>query len=167
MESNVYVMDTSGFIVGTNFNDGTMVTVPGVVDEIIDSSTQLRFDLLLDSGLKVESPLDSCIEHVISAAKSTGDDSVLSRTDLAILAKALESLSTGKVILITDDYAVQNVAASLGIEYRSAGSKGIKKNILWELKCRGCGAIVKSGNECPICGSEVRRHRVRGKNILD
>jgi UPF0271 protein len=162
MESNVYVMDTSGFIVGTNFSEGTMVTVPGVADEIIDSSTRLRFDLLLDSGLRVESPLEGCIEHVISAAKSTGDDTVLSGTDLDILAKALELLSKGKVILITDDYAVQNVAASLGIEYRSAGSKGIKKNILWEQKCRGCGAIVKSGNECPICGSEVRRRRVRG-----
>jgi UPF0271 protein len=162
MESNVYVMDTSGFLVGTNFTEGTIVTVPGVVDEIIDSSTRLRFDLLVDSGLRVESPLESYIEHVILAAKSTGDDSVLSRTDLDILAKALELLSISKVILITDDYAVQNVAASLGIEYKSAGSRGIKKNILWELKCIGCGAIAKSGNECPICGSEVRRRRVRG-----
>lgn len=162
MESNVYVMDTSGFLVGTNFTEGTIVTVPGVVDEIIDSSTRLRFDLLVDSGLRVESPLEIYIEHVILAAKSTGDDSVLSRTDLDILAKALELLSISKVILITDDYAVQNVAASLGIEYKSAGSRGIKKNILWELKCIGCGAIAKSGNECPICGSEVRRRRVRG-----
>lgn len=162
MESNVYVMDTSGFLVGTNFTEGTIVTVPGVVDEIIDSSTRLRFDLLVDSGLRVESPLESYIEHVISVAKSTGDDSVLSRTDLDILAKALELLSISKVILITDDYAVQNVAASLGIEYKSAGSRGIKKNILWELKCIGCGAIAKSGNECPICGSEVRRRRVIG-----
>jgi UPF0271 protein len=162
MESNVYVMDTSGFLVGLNFTEGTIVTVPGVVDEIIDSSTRLRFDLLVDSGLRVESPLESYIEHVILAAKSTGDDSVLSRTDLDILAKALELLSISKVILITDDYAVQNVAASLGIEYKSAGSRGIKKNILWELKCIGCGAIAKSGNECPICGSEVRRRRVIG-----
>lgn len=162
MKSNIYVMDTSGFIKGTGYADGAMITVPGVVDELIDSSSRLRFDLLLERGLTVESPSKNSIERVRSVAVSTGDVSVLSATDLDVLAKALELSIGNTVILITDDYAVQNVAAWLCIHYTSAGSEGITRTIRWELKCRGCGFVVKSGSECPVCGSEVRRFRTRG-----
>jgi len=81
--------------------------------------------------------------------------------------------------LVTDDYAIQNVAANLGIEYMTAATSGIRKKVVWELKCTGCGNVVESGKamkpgkavvsgnvvesaiECPICGSGVRRRRVK------
>lgn len=160
MKKTVYVIDTSGFIAGAEFIDGPMFTVPGVVDEIVDKHTRLRFDLLVNEGLKVELPLKIYHEKVRFAAISTGDNNVLSKTDVDILAKALELNEECSVVMITDDYAIQNVAASLGIKYKSSVSKGIKSRIRWELKCIGCGAAVKSGNECPICGSGVTRHRV-------
>jgi UPF0271 protein len=160
MMANVYVIDTSGFIVGMEFTDRIMVTVPKVHDEILDSTTKLRFDLLCDRGLRVERPHKTFLERVRSAAVSCGDECVLSRTDMDILAKALEYKKEYDVILITDDYAVQNVASSLGINYRSAGSIGIKSRIVWKMKCTGCGAVVKSGNECPICGSGVKRYKI-------
>ena len=185
MIDKVYVIDTSGFIAQVEFRDGTTVTVPAVVDEIMDSTSRLRFDLLKDAGLRVEHPDGACREKVRSAAISTGDASVLSVTDLDILAKALELKSSFGVILVTDDYAIQNVAANLGIEYKTAATPGIRKKVLWELKCTGCGNVVesgkamksgkavvsgktmksgnvvKSGIECPICGSGVRRRRVK------
>ena len=185
MKDIVYVIDTSGFIAQVEFRDGTTVTVPAVVDEIVDSTSRLRFDLLKDAGLRVELPDGACREKVRSAAISTGDASVLSATDLDILAKALELKSGFWVILVTDDYAIQNVAAKLGIEYMAAATSGIKKNVVWELKCTGCGNVVESGSvvksgkvmksgkavesgnvvesgiECPICGSGVRRRRVK------
>jgi UPF0271 protein len=168
MKDKVYVIDTSGFIARAEFRDGTTVTVPAVVDEIIDSTSRLMFDLLKDIGLRVELPERNYREVVRSAAISTGDASVLSVTDVDILAKALEMNSEYEVILVTDDYAIQNVAANLGIEYRTAATSGIKKKIVWELKCTGCGNIVESGNavesgiECPICGSGIRRRRLNG-----
>ena len=192
MIDKVYVIDTSGFIAQVEFRDGTTVTVPGVVDEIMDSTSRLRFDLLKDAGLRVELPDGACREKVRSTAISTGDASVLSVTDLDILAKALELKSWFGVILVTDDYAIQNVAANLGIECKTAATPGIRKKVLWELKCTGCGNVVESGNvvgsgkavlsgkvmksgkamvsgnvvesgiECPICGSGVRRRRVKG-----
>jgi UPF0271 protein len=167
MKDKVYVIDTSGFIIQVEFRDGTIVTVPAVVDEIIDSTSKLRFDLLKDAGLRIELPDVACLRKVRSAAISTGDATVLSVTDLDILAKALELKSEFEVILVTDDYAIQNVAARLGIEYMTASTSGIKKKVVWELKCTGCGNVVESGNvveksiECPICGSGVRRRRVR------
>ena len=179
MKDKVYVIDTSGFITQVEFRDGTTVTVPAVVDEIMDSTSRLRFDLLKDAGLRVELPDGACREKVRSAAISTGDASVLSVTDLDILAKALELKDRFEVILVTDDYAIQNVAANLGIEYMAAATSGIRKKVVWELKCTGCGNVVEAGNvmksgkavvsgnvvksgiECPICGSVVRRRRVK------
>ncbi|MCK4936982.1 MAG: DNA-binding protein [Methanosarcinales archaeon] len=161
MKEKVYVIDTSGFIVGVQFNDGDMVTVPGVVDEIIDSTSRLRFDLMYDAGLKVEPPLGTFKEQVVSAAASTGDAGVLSKTDIEVLAKALELAQNSKVIFITDDYAVQNVASCLELEFKPAGSSGITKKIVWELRCTGCGIVVNYGSECQICGSAIRRRRAR------
>ena len=162
MKDKVYVIDTSGFITQLEFRDGTTVTVPAVVDEIMDRTSRLRFDMLKDAGIRVELPDGACRKKVISTAISTGDASVLSVTDLDILAKALELKSGFGVILVTDDYAIQNVAANLGIEYKTAGTSGIRKKVVWELKCTGCGNVVESGIECPICGSGVRRRRVKG-----
>ncbi len=162
MKDKVYVIDTSGFIAQVEFRDGTTVTVPAVVDEIMDSTSRLRFDLLKDAGLRVELPDVACREKVRSVAISTGDSSVLSVTDVDILAKALELKSGCGVILVTDDYAIQNVAANLGIEYMTTSTSGIKKKVVWVIKCTGCGNVVESGNECPICGSGVRRRRVKG-----
>ena len=191
MKDKVYVIDTSGFIAQVEFRDGTTVTVPAVVDEIMDSTSRLRFDLLKDAGLRVELPDGACLEKVRSTAITTGDASVLSVTDVDILAKALEMKSGYGVILVTDDYAIQNVAANLGIEYMTAATSGIRKKVVWELKCTGCGNVVESGKamksgkavvsgkamksgkavvsgnvvesaiECPICGSGVRRRRVK------
>jgi UPF0271 protein len=129
MKDKVYVIDTSGFIIQVEFRDGTIVTVPAVVDEIIDSTSKLRFDLLKDAGLRIELPDVACLRKVRSAAISTGDATVLSVTDLDILAKALELKSEFEVILVTDDYAIQNVAARLGIEYMTASTSGIKKKV--------------------------------------
>ena len=162
MKDKLYVIDTSGFITQLEFRDGMTVTVPAVVDEIMDSTSRLRFDMLKDAGLRVELPDGACREKVISTAISTGDASVLSVTDLDILAKALELKSGFGVILVTDDYAIQNVAANLGIDYKTAATSGIRKRVVWELKCTGCGNVVESGIECHICGSGVRRRRVKG-----
>ncbi len=161
MKDIIYVIDTSGFIVGIKVSPTSIVTVPGVVDEIIDKSTKLRFDLLHDAGLIVDIPYGEYKDTVRSASISTGDDSVLSNTDIDILAKALELSKRSDVILITDDYAVQNVAAILDIKYQPAATSGITKKIRWELRCTGCGSVARSGTECPICASKIKRYRIK------
>lgn len=161
MREDIYVIDASGFITGYKFSKSAMITVPRVVDEVIDMTSRLRLELLLESGLRVEKPLSKSLEQVRSAAISTGDVSVLSDTDVDLLAKALELNGEHHVILITDDYAIQNVAARLNIEFRPTVSTGIKNEVTWVKKCTGCGRIVRSEDQCPICGSSVRRHRIR------
>lgn len=161
MKDTIYVIDTSGFIVDIRLPPTSIVTVPAVVDEIIDRNTKLRFDLLHDAGLLVDLPYKEYKDIVRSTSISTGDETVLSDTDIDILAKALELSKRSTVILITDDYAVQNVAAILNIKYQPAATSGIKKKIKWELRCTGCGSVARSGTECPICASEIKRYRVK------
>lgn len=76
-----------------------LYTVPSVLSEIRDANTRARLDNLLKPFLKVQGPSDHCLQAVIDFAKKSGDFSVLSRTDLEILALTYEleiRLSGGK-----------------------------------------------------------------------
>ncbi|THH13638.1 hypothetical protein EW146_g6602 [Bondarzewia mesenterica] len=67
----------------------TYVTVPQVLDELKDRRAREHFEKLgLSAGVRVEirSPDAASLAHVIQFAKKTGDYSVLSTADLAVLA---------------------------------------------------------------------------------
>jgi UPF0271 protein len=60
--------------------------------------------------------------------------------------------------LVTDDYAVANVAAKLGVLVKSTSSKGIKETRRWIAYCSACGkAFGPDAKECPLCGNQLRR----------
>ena len=76
-----------------------LYTVPSVLSEIRDANTRARLDNLLKPFLKVHRPSAYCLQTVMDFAKKSGDFSVLSRTDLEILALTYElevRLSGGK-----------------------------------------------------------------------
>ncbi|KAI0036051.1 Nin one binding Zn-ribbon like-domain-containing protein [Vararia minispora EC-137] len=67
----------------------TYVTVPQVLDELKDKRAREHFEkLALTAGVnvKVQSPDAASLAHVVQFAKKTGDYSVLSNADLAVLA---------------------------------------------------------------------------------
>jgi rRNA maturation endonuclease Nob1 len=85
----------------------------------------------------------------------------LSQTDMSLLALALD-LSTvdGGVSLVSDDFAVRNVAEVLGIPLAQTSLKGGEwKNITWKLYCRGCGKQYTNPKltVCPVCGTQLAR----------
>ncbi len=112
-------------------------------------------DVLLETGnLRVIDPGNGSIEKIRAAAKKTGDFAKLSQADFSIVALALE-LGT---MLVTDDYAVANVAASLKILVKSTSSKGMKETRKWIAYCSACGrAFEPEAKECPLCGNKLRR----------
>jgi len=61
--------------------------------------------------------------------------------------------------LITDDYAVQNTAIHLGIKVIPAGQKKIKDVLLWEKFCIGCKRRFPTGDDCPVCGTSLKKIR--------
>ncbi len=147
----MYVLDSSAIISGVSVPVSDAVITPGVYEEVkLKSSHMLAY--------AVEVPAPEFVERVVEAAKRTGDYAVLSDTDIEVLALALQK----NAVLVTDDYAMQNVADFLKIPYDSAQMRGIKEQRRWKWRCESCGRYYrKRYDECPVCGGRLRR--VRGR----
>jgi len=145
------VADASVFILGKRL-EGEIITVPSVERELKDIRSKSRLYIF---NARVESPNIDALKRVRSAARTTGDISVLSQTDLDVLAKAIEY----GAILATDDYAVQNVALHLGLRVEPVAQPLIKKKMRRIQRCRACGRAFE-GEACPDCGTQ-RKGKIR------
>lgn len=154
-----YIADSAVFIVGYAVDSSLMVTVPSVVDELKSSDAILCFELALETGARVEIPEPEIRYKVLEMAKYTRDIEELSSTDIDILAKALEYKESA--VLLTDDYAIQNVASLLGIDVKPVAQKNIRDLLVWEKQCVGCRKRFDEGDTCPICGSPLKKRRKR------
>jgi len=154
----LYIADASLFIIRKRL-EGRFVTVPSVVEELRDEFARTTMELM---NVRVESPLESFKKEVRSKARMTRDSEELSKTDIDILAIALEYSRQEETVLVTDDFAVQNTAIQLGINVMPAGQRKIKDILLWEKQCIGCKRRFPEGDECPVCGSAMKKRR---KNI--
>lgn len=155
--SSRHALDAGAFYAGIPFlSSGRYCTTQTVFDEVkhIKKSYGV-IEALLDIGsLEVIDPDRSNIEKAKVAAKKTGDYQKLSEADFSIIALALQLETT----LLTDDYAVANVAASLKILVESSSSKGIKETRKWIAYCSACGrAFGPEAEECPLCGNKLKR----------
>ena len=158
MKMTSYIADSAVFIMGNcSVDSSLLITVPSVVDELKSRDSVLRFDLAKEGGLRVEWPEPEMVKEVQKKAEQTRDSEELSKTDLEILAKALEHRD--RAILLTDDYAVQNVAVQLGIQVKPIAQKKIRDIIIWQKQCTGCKQTFDKGDECPICGSPMKKKR--------
>lgn len=153
-----YIADSSLFILKKRL-EGSVITVPSVVDELLDENARTMMELM---DVRVEVPLEPFISEVRTKAGITKDSEELSGTDIDILAKALEYTESGdKTVLVTDDFAVQNTAIHLGIEVIPVGQRKIKDVLIWEKLCTGCKRKFPEGNVCPVCGSPMKKKRSR------
>jgi UPF0271 protein len=156
-----YVLDASAFIYGM-FPGGELVTPPKVYAEVKDESSALKREML--TGLSVREPEARWVDEVRSEALKTGDNMRLSPSDIDLLALAAEERAAGKdVAILTDDYAVQNVARKMGLTIMPLHQKRIKYNIVWEKRCMGCNRTYKEGDVCEVCGSPLKLRKARGK----
>ncbi|MFW5983899.1 MAG: NOB1 family endonuclease [Halobacteria archaeon] len=147
------VLDSSFFIEDRSLNEGEKaLSTPGVRDELEDAS-RFRFDATEGQGMRVETPSDDAVREVRNAARETGDASVLSEVDVRLVALAYEEDAE----LVTDDYAMQNVASRLGVGTRGAGKDKIEEERDWRYRCVGCGRVYDEKKRCDVCGSETTR----------
>ena len=154
--NNPYVLDSSVFIYYLRISD-TIYTVPEVLHELKSENAKIILNILIGEGLRIESPNLEAVKVVMEKSKSTGDYAKLSNTDIQLLAKALEK----NAILITDDYAIQNVAAHLAIKTQGILQKQIRKVLTWKRRCAGCGRFYEKETVCPVCGGEIKIKRAR------
>ena len=146
------VLDTSAFI-HEYTTDDDVVSVPEVHEELTGQGA-LRFDAMEGSGMTIHVPAPEVIDNVRRAARGSGDDAELSDTDTRLIATALELSAT----LVTDDYAMQNVAERLDIAVEPIARDGITEEREWRFQCVGCNRTFDENRErCPICGSDLTR----------
>jgi len=149
----VYVLDSSAFFASFYEEGALLITIDAVVDEVKDAVSAMHLSILQEKGMRVE-PVDaSQIKSVLDAARKTQDIDKLSGTDIQVLAKAKEHGAT----IVTDDYAIQNVAMVLGIKVRPLMQKKIRSVYVGIRKCAGCGHRSESDLICPVCGSATKR----------
>lgn len=150
-----YVLDASAFYAGTPFLSGKKCVTSGAVLEEVEHIKSAALHALMDAGnLSVIDPEKKDVDAIIVAAKKTGDIAKLSQADLSILALARQEKAT----LVSDDYAVANVAATIGIAVEMSSGKGIRQTRKWISYCSACGkAFGPNVKECPLCGNALRR----------
>ncbi|MDS0221874.1 NOB1 family endonuclease [Haloarcula sp. S1AR25-5A] len=148
----MYVLDSSAFI-NEYHTDEQIATIPLVRDELEDEAAY-RFDALEGSGMHLHIPEDNTVERIERAASETGDLAELSETDIRLIAAAFELDSR----LVTDDYAMQNVAEKLDVAVEVIAREGISEQRDWLFQCAGCGReFDENRDRCPICGSSLSR----------
>ncbi|KPN30065.1 endoribonuclease Nob1 [Halolamina pelagica] len=146
------VLDTSAFI-HEYHTDDEQVSIP-LVKEELEGGNEYRFDAMEGAGMELHLPADETVDRVRRAAGETGDAEELSETDTRLLATAFELDAT----LVTDDYAMQNVAEKLDIDVQVIAREGIEEERDWKFQCAGCGREFDEDRErCPICGSDLSR----------
>ena len=152
-----YCLDASALLSGRQFA-GDLITSPSILPELARQGLSSPERSFVENRVKVYAPTPQAADRVAAAARETGDDAKLSPADAELLALALERGAT----VVTDDYAIQNVASVLEVAYAAVMQSGIQDVVLWGFRCSGCGkSYDTSPGECPVCGASVRPVRKR------
>jgi UPF0271 protein len=169
----VIVLDTSALLAGFDpFSiSEEQYTIPMVKEEITGNSMLgVRFKTAIESGkLKVKAPDKTFLDAVKTSANIIGDTFFLSKTDLQILALALEFKAHGfSPLIATDDYSIQNVADQLNIEFVSLATFGIRFRLQWLRYCPACRRKYPADykfSKCEVCGTELKRKPMRKSHL--
>jgi UPF0271 protein len=154
------VLDATAFYAGIPFtSNDSFITTSAVYDEIqhIKKKQGILEMLQQTNRLQIRDPSDEFISIVKNAADKTGDSTTISEQDISIVALALEN----KIELITDDFAVTNVARQLKIQTLPLMTQGISTVGKWIIYCSMCGKEFSKEKECPICGSRLNRKLIK------
>ena len=167
MSKRVYVLDTTALIYYKCF-EGKNVTVRSALDEVRDEYEKIVVRGLSEGGvIEVMTPPEDYVKQALKISKETGDYPVLSKTDLELIALAIYLRDMMyEVVVVTDDYAIQNILRRLNIPYHAL-IREIRCTTTWKLVCSRCGKEYPADagdkiTECIICGGEIIRKRVKG-----
>jgi UPF0271 protein len=154
------VLDATAFYAGIPFtSNDSFMTTSAVYEEIqhIKQKQGILEMLQQTNRLQIRDPSEEIIDIVKEASIKTGDNTTISKQDISIIALALEN----NIEIITDDFAVTNVAKQLKIQTSSLMTKGISIVGKWISYCSMCGKEFSKEKECSICGSKLNRKLIK------
>ena len=154
------MLDSSAFYAGIPFssNEPSYITplVYNEIEHIKKDHDAVRI-LIETKRLSVNEPDDRFVTTAIDAAKKSGDFSNLSDEDISAIALSLQL----RAELVTDDFAVSNVAKNLNIKVIPVMTNGIKHVVTWKYYCPGCKTDFSEVTECPRCGNKLKRKAMK------
>lgn len=152
----IFVLDSTVFLEGYShlFLGKFTVTTPQVAEEMRSGKAAIEFDRSRKSGLDIVQPPFEVVEEVLKRRGKTQDK--MSTADVSVVAAALALKKKGKnPVVVSDDYAVQNLCAHFDLKFLPVSKTGIEKKFDWVRKCSACGHESRSA-VCEICGSQTR-----------
>lgn len=153
----IYILDSTVFLEGAldSLPEGAKVTVYEVAEELKSGRAIIELDKMIKSGLELLEPEE---KFVLEAKKISGKtQDRVSKTDLKVIALALQFQSREKdALVVSDDYAVQNICKRENIKFLPLTKRGIKRELEWVGRCKACGAPM-AGDECAVCGHKEKR----------
>jgi len=163
--SRRYVLDATALYAGIQGLEAAY-TPPQVLKEVAGSKFRriIIREMIEKERLNVQEASAEHVRVVRETARATGDIGRLSEADVQVLALSLQlNEQNGDVQVLTDDYAVQNVCATLGLPFSSSMTRGIGSQIIWEWFCPGCRVSYPHprGGVCPACASQLKRRPTR------
>ena len=172
-----YVLDTSAVLSiqqlfsNIDIDPGTtiqLVTTHEIINEFKNDFSKYRIKAMISSSeLKSMQPSIDALNKISIESKKIGNQSRLSSQDKSVLALALEKVNEGEsIIILTDDYEIQNTASFLGIKFQSIRTKGIKYRVKFKKICNDCKNtnIDPDETECHNCGSSnIRNRKIKEK----
>lgn len=147
----VFVVDSGVFMNTSVLNLTENLLIPSVAyDEIQSRIAQFHS---ANSQISVQDPKSKSITKIQSLAKTVGQKG-LSKQDIAILALAYEILQEGEeVCLISDDFAVKNVANFAKIPVKGYLLKRGEESRKYFYVCNACQEVYNMVvDECDVCG---------------
>lgn len=150
------ILDASAFYAGVPFRSSEVCYTTSLVYEEIKhiKKNHDALGILLETNrLKIREPNPEFIKNAIKSSKDTGDYPQLSKQDISIIALGIEM----KGQIISDDFAISNVAKNIGLEIIPIMTRGIKDVGKWIHYCPGCRTNHTTGKTCPICGTLLKR----------
>ena len=156
------ILDASAFYAGVPFRSSEdCYTTSSVYDEIkhIKKNHDALGTLLETNRLRIREPGVESMKLAVKKSKDTGDFPQLSKPDISIIALGIEM--NGEII--SDDFAISNVAKNLGLKVSPIMTKGIKDVGKWIHHCPGCKTTHSRGKRCPSCGTPLKRKLFKDK----
>lgn len=157
------ILDSTAFYAGTPFSSSRkFYTTKAVLEEVMrGEEIAMRVEMLKEVGrLVIIEPSKGSYEEVSSVSRRMEGTKMISNADVSILAICLDlSLEGRGAAIVSDDYAVQNVAKVMNLQYRPVLFRGIRDAGRWRVFCPGCGKRYqdKVPKICDSCGTELRR----------
>ena len=165
----VYVLDASAIYNGvlTHNISGEKYVPQCVLEEVkgMMRGEAIIEEALLYDELQIIVPDSKILNQIKNQARETGDIHELSECDLAVLAlaKSLE-LEIQNIIILSDDYDIQNLANHIGLVCKGIHWKGITSVHEYTWICPGCGNKSKKQVEnCIECGTKMIRRTHKKK----